>query len=73
MAQQIILNIEDSRILTSLRKVLAAIEGVTIVSPTRTKTKTAKFTSYEQSRKDISEGKVNTYKSLEDFYNKMGI
>ncbi len=73
MTQQIILNVEDSRILASLRRVLAAMEGVTIINPSCARGKKAKLTSYEQAREDISEGRVNTYKSLEDFYDKMGI
>lgn len=73
MAQQLILNVEDSKILTSLRKVLAAMKGVTIVNPSHAKSKKARLTSYEQAREDICEGRVNTYKSLDDFYKKMGI
>ncbi len=73
MAQQIILNVENSGILASLRKVLAAMEGVSIVNPSRTKSKKGKSSSYEQAREDISAGRVNTYKTLEDFYHKMGI
>ncbi len=71
MAQQIILNVENISIVASLRKVLSAMDGVTIMKPARKSTR--KLTSYEQAREDIRKGNVTTYESLDDFYKNMGI
>ncbi len=75
MAQQITLNIENVGIIPSLRKVLNLMEGVTIVKTPKAvvKNRARKLTPYEQSLKDLREGKVTTYKSAEDFYKEMGI
>ncbi len=75
MAQQITLSIEDSSVVASLRKVLSLMDGVTIVNPSKSRDKKEqrKLTPYEQSREDVRCGRVTTYKSLEDFYAKMGI
>ncbi len=73
MAQQIVLKVEDSSVVTSLRKVLSLMKGVTIVNITEEKMTEKKRSSYEQAREDIRNGRVNTYNSLNDFYEEMGI
>ncbi len=55
----------------TIEKIRSYIQGLSVVAPDETKK--TRLTSYEQARKDIREGKVNTYNSLDDFYQKMGI
>ena len=75
MPQQIVLNIENTGIVASLRKVLSLMDGVTIVDTPKTHTKKAerKLTPYEQSMDDLKRGRVTTYNCVEDFYKEMGI
>ncbi len=67
---QIILDIENKNILPSLRKVLSAIPGVKIINQRTRKTKT--MTPYEKSLKDVEEGRVYEYDSLNDFIKEIG-
>ncbi len=60
---QIVLNVEDQSILPSLKKVLKAIDGVTIVSQ---RAKPKKKSSVELAMDDIREGRVIKYDSLDD-------
>lgn len=70
---QLILNIEDKSILPSLRKVLAAIPGVSIVRSVSNKKKnTEAMTSYEKAMDDVRNGHVYEYGSLDDFIKEIG-
>ncbi len=71
MAHQITIEVEDSRLLSNLRKVLDQIKGVTIVH-TRSNNN-SKVSAYEQSLEDVKKGNINSYDSAEDFFSKMGI
>lgn len=73
MSQQIIINVEDPGILPSLRKVLSMIKGVSIVMGKKEETSASELSDYEQSLEDIKNGRVHTYGSAEDFFDKMGI
>lgn len=67
---QIILDIENKSILPSLRKVLSAIPGVKIINNKAKKAKA--MTPYEKSLKDVEEGRVYEYDSLNDFIKEIG-
>ncbi len=75
MAQQITLNIENVGIISSLRKVLSLMEGVTIVPTPKAKVKKSvhELTPYEQSMDDLRNGRVTTYNSAEEFFKEMSI
>lgn len=61
---QIVLDIENASLATSLKKILAAMEGVTI-------SKTRKLSPYEISKREAREGKVNTYSSADELISKV--
>ncbi len=72
---ELTLRIENRSVLSSLRKVLSLMEGVTIVKKPKASAKQGqrKLTAYEQSREDVRCGRVAEYKDLNEFYQKMGI
>jgi len=61
---QIVLNVENASIAASLKKVLSAMEGVSI-------SETKKMSSYEISKRQAKEGKVHTYSSVDELFNKV--
>ncbi len=71
MAHQLIIEVEDSRFLSNLRKVLGQTKGVTIVGFCDTSKR--KLSAYEQSLEDVEKGNVNSYDSAEELFKKMGI
>ncbi len=71
MAHQLTIEVEDSRFLSNLRKVLDQIKGVTIVGFCDTGKR--KLSAYEQSLEDVEKGNVNSYDSAEELFKKMGI
>lgn len=73
MAQQLIIDVEDQKVLNSLLELLGRIKGVSIIKSFDKADKKRPLSAYEQSLKDIEEGHVTTYESVEDFYQKMGI
>ena len=66
--EQIILKIEDKRILPSLKKILSLINGVSIVYP-----KQKKKSQLELAREDVKKGRVISYSSKEDLFNDLGL
>ena len=60
---QLTINIEDKSILPHLKKILNAIDGVSIAKPTR-KRKTGLDEAYE----DIQAGRVHTAKNVDDLF-----
>ena len=66
--EQIILKIEDKRILPSLKKILSLINGVSIVHP-----KQKKKSQLELAREDVKKGRVISYSSKEDLFNDLGL
>ncbi|MDE6222363.1 MAG: response regulator [Muribaculaceae bacterium] len=65
---QLTINIENAAILPHLKKILAAIDGISIAKPTK-----RKKSGLEEAYEDVKENRVNTYNSVEDFYKAMGI
>jgi hypothetical protein len=66
---QLIINIEDKSILPHLKKILNAIEGISIAHPEKKTRKTGIDLAYD----DIHAGRVNKYSSAQDLYDKFGI
>ena len=63
---QLIINIEDKSILPHLKKILSAIEGVSIV-PTKKKKKCG----IEEALEDVKEGRVYSATSVDDMFNQI--
>ncbi len=63
---QIVLNIENSSVASSLKKVLAAMDGVTIAS-------TKSLSAYEKSKMEAKTGKVTTYSSVDELFSSIGL
>ena len=66
---QIIVNIEDMSMIKDIKKAISMVKGVGKITVPRPK----KLTSYERSLRDIEEGHVNEYASVDDFFKSMGI
>lgn len=63
---QLVLNIENSSVATSLKKVLASMDGVTIAS-------TRRLSAYEKSKLEARAGSVNHYSSVDELFAKVGL
>ena len=63
---QIVLNIEDKKMVASLKRVLATMRGVTIAS-------SKSLSSYEKSKIEARSGKINTYASVDELFAKVGL
>ena len=66
---QITINIEDKSILPHLKKILNAIDGVSIVSPP----KKHKKNGIEESYEDVRTGRVTHYDNAEEMFKAFGI
>ena len=69
--QQITLNIDNDSILPSLRKVLKAIPGVSIVRTTWKLETSVGKTSFEKAMDDIRDGRIYEYDSLDSLIKEM--
>lgn len=65
---QLTINIEDKSILPHLKKVLKALNGVSIATPAK-KTKSGIDEAYE----DVKAGRTTRYDSAEDMFKAFGI
>ncbi|MDE5593958.1 MAG: response regulator [Muribaculaceae bacterium] len=65
---QITINIEDKSILPHLKKILNAIDGVSIAKPAK-KRKTGLDEAYE----DVRAGRITHYENAEALFKKYGI
>lgn len=65
---QITINIEDKSILPHLKKILNAIEGVSIA-----KTSSKKKCGLEEALDDVKAGRVHHYESVDDMFKSLGI
>ena len=65
---QLTINIEDKSILPHLKKILNALEGVSIAKPIR-----KKKTGLEEALEDIEAGRVKRFKSMDDLFKDLGI
>lgn len=63
---QIVLNIENKSVAASLKKVFAAMEGVTITSA-------KSLSAYEKSKLEAKSGKINHYSSVDELFAKVGL
>ena len=60
---QIIVNLENISMLRDIKKAISMVRGVTKVTVPRTK---KRLSSYERSLRDLDEGRVYEYDSLDD-------
>lgn len=65
---QITLNVEDKAILPHLKKILSAINGVSIAKPVR-----KKKPGIEEALEDIKANRITHFDSKEGFYKHLGI
>ena len=65
---QLTINIEDKSILPHLKKILNAIDGVSIAKPSR-----KKKCGLEEALDDIKAGRVHHAKSVDDMFKSLGI
>ena len=56
-------SIEDMSMLKDIKKAISMVRGVTKISLPRRK----RLTGYEQARRDVEQGRVCSYDSLDDF------
>lgn len=66
---QLTINIEDKSILPHLKKILNALEGVSIAKPEKKK----KMSGIEESYEDVKAGRVTHYSNAEDLFDAFGI
>lgn len=66
---QITINIEDKSILPHLKKILNALEGVSIENPK----KKCKKSGIEEAYEDVRAGRVTHYDSANDMFKAFGI
>ena len=74
---QLVITLKDQSYLPNIRRIVKSLVGVEKVTTAKTVDKSAvvhrRLSRYEQSLLDAREGRVNTYKSSEEFFKKMGI
>ena len=63
---QITLNIEDAKILPALKKIIGALNGVSIA-------KTHRKTNYEIACEDIDKGRLTEYTSVDEAFKDLNI
>lgn len=63
------LQISDTSILPSLKKVLGALEGVTIIPTTRRRRKN----EMQKARDDVKAGRLISYSSKEELFDDLGL
>ena len=66
---QLIVSVEDTSKLREIRRAISMLKGVGRVSLPRRK----RYSAYELSLRDLDEGRVNEYASVEDFFKKMEV
>jgi hypothetical protein len=63
---QLTINVDDRAILPHLKKVLSAIDGVSIAKPARRKRRCG----LDEALDDVRAGRINHYDSAEDLFNR---
>lgn len=66
---QFIVNVEDISMLPRLKRAIGMMKGVTKITLPRKK----RVSSYELSLRDLDNGNVHSYASVDDFFTKMGL
>lgn len=66
---QLTINIEDKNILPHLKKILNAIDGVSIAKPEKKK----RVSGLAEAYADIKAGRITHYNSAEDMFKAFGI
>lgn len=64
---QLVINIEDKSIVPHLKKILMAINGISIAKPSKKKT------GLEEALEDIEAGGITHFDTKEDFYKHFGL
>ncbi len=64
---QLIINVENENLLPHLKKVLKAIDGISIAKPEKKKRKSGIEKAYE----DIRAGRISHYESVDDMFQKV--
>ena len=73
---QILVNIEDMSMLKDIKKAISLLKGVASVKVKRATKKEYDFTKtagYREAMDDVKNGRVTTYDSVEDLFQKLGI
>lgn len=65
---QLTINVENPAILPSLKKVLSALDGVSIARPQK-----PRKTGLDKALEEVRAGKVDRWDSVDDFFKAMGI
>lgn len=60
---QLVINVEDESILPSLKRILSAIEGISIIKPAK-----KKKSGLDEALDDVEKGRINHYESVEDLF-----
>ena len=67
---EFVVRVDDISQFRSFKKAISMMRGVTKVSLPR---RSRKLTAYEESERDIREGRVSEYATVDDFFRKMGV
>lgn len=74
---QIVVTLKDQSYLPNIRRIVKSLVGVEKVSTAKTSVKAKaprkRLSRYEKSLLDMKEGRVHSYESSEEFFQKMGI
>ena len=73
---QILVNIEDMSMLKDIKKAISLLKGVASVKVKRATKKDydiTKTAGYREAMDDVKNGRVTTYDSVEDLFQKLGI
>lgn len=65
---QLILNIENARDVSLIKRLIAKMDGITIVKSER-----KRKTGLDEALEDVAAGRVSRYESVEDFFKEMGL
>lgn len=72
---QLVLNVEDTRILSSLKKILAAIDGVSIAKETcavkKKKNDITKTAAFREAMDDKKHGRIYHAESVDDMFSQI--
>lgn len=60
---QILVNVDDMSMFKDIKKAISLLKGVGKITVPKRK----RYSSYELSMRDLEEGRINKYDSLEDF------